>query len=422
MGRMNRLLAALAVAVLIVTISLLSWVRQQQSDSLNRAIRNSVKLLNQRELLHGPGNQLFRFERCRQLVEQCLQSPFIDRVVITRLQSDNSSSVNRVHEIPVHPSSMQGQFGPDWVTEVRGMGKHHLGLRKTPFGYLYLELNRSTITTMNWSIFALVISIILMLVALLARLWKQESSLTRTTIELEERRHELIRLERLALAGQLAAGLLHDLKKPVLNIRHSLEDLDEALGDFAPAAMGLQNIREQTALFFEMLKNSQIERFVQSDRVPEEYVSIAPVIEFSLNLVHYEQREVHVERSISPGLSPVLAHPYKLIQLFSNILLNAYQSMEARGTVTINAMEAEQGGIQVRITDDGPGIPEETMWRIFDPFFTTKEEGVGTGLGLSICRLIIDDMGGRIGVESKPGGPTTFEVWFPPDADTQRDA
>ena len=419
MGRMNRWLTVLAMAVMILTIFLLSWVSHQQSAALDRAARNSVNLLNEEELLHGPGDRMFRFSRCRNLVKQCLQSPFIRDVVVTRLISDpDLPGEPAAYSVPVFPSDMRGKHGASWSEAVRGMNRYPLGGGGDPFGHLYLALDRSTITTMRWAIFALSISIILMLVALLARLWKQASSLNRTTIELKERRQELIRIERLALAGQLAAGLLHDLKNPVLNVRHTIEDLDKDAGDFTTTTTGLREIREQTALFFEMLKNSQIERFVQSDRVPEEYVSIAPVIEFSLNLVRYEQREVRVERTVSPGLPPLMAHPYKLIQLFSNLLLNAYQAMDGRGIITVNAVEGEQGGIQVRLTDDGPGISEESILRIFDPFYTTKAEAEGTGLGLSICRMIVEEMNGDISVQSQPGGPTTFKVWFPSDVET----
>ena len=128
-----------------------------------------------------------------------------------------------------------------------------------------------------------------------------------------------------------------------------------------------------------------------------------------------------MDRIVLPGLPPLMAHPYKLIQLFSNLLLNAYQAMDGRGMVTVNAVEGEQGGIQIRLTDAGPGIPGDSILRIFDPFYTTKPEGEGTGLGLSICRMIVEEMNGDISVQSQPGGPTTFKVWFPPDEETGHD-
>jgi signal transduction histidine kinase len=221
----------------------------------------------------------------------------------------------------------------------------------------------------------------------------------------------LIRLERLALGGQLAAGVMHDLRKPVLNIKHSLDELSEALGDFASAAPALQDLRQQTRLFFQILSESQIERFLSSDRVGEEYVEIAPIIEFSLNLVQYERRSVEIIRRENEGLPPILARPFRLIQLFSNLILNAYQAMGGQGRLTIDAT-AEQGGVRVRLTDDGPGIGEDVIDHIFEPFFTTKGEGEGTGLGLAICRLILEDMGGEISVNSRLDGPTVFEVWL----------
>jgi signal transduction histidine kinase len=222
----------------------------------------------------------------------------------------------------------------------------------------------------------------------------------------------LIRVERLALAGQLAASLLHDLRKPVLHIKHSLDDLSDALGDFAPAASSLQDLRRQTRLFFQMLAESQIERFVQSDRAGEEYVDIVPMVDLSLNLVRYERRGVEIIRREADRLPSVLVQPFRLIQLFSNLILNAYQAMKGRGRLTIESA-VEHGGVVVRFIDDGPGIASEDLEHIFDPFFTTKPEGEGTGLGLAICRMIADDLGGQITVDSRPGGPTAFSVFLP---------
>jgi signal transduction histidine kinase len=245
-----------------------------------------------------------------------------------------------------------------------------------------------------------------------ARLSSNQTSLVRTYIELNERRNELIRVERLALAGQLAAGLLHDLRKPVLNIQHSLGDMAEALGDFAPAAAPFQDLQRNTRLFFQILAESQIERFVQSDRVGEEYLDIVPMIDFSLSLVRYERRGVEVVRRESDNLPPVLAQPFRLVQLFSNLILNAYQAMGGRGILTIDALPVERG-VEVRLTDTGPGIPPEHLPHIYEPFYTTKPQGEGTGLGLSICRMIVEDQKGRIAVASRPGEGTVFSVWLP---------
>lgn len=406
MKSINRILAALAIAILIVTLYMLSWLRSQSVSELEGSVAHAASMFKDEDILHGPGGDtLVRFERVEQMAEFARQSPYIKDVVMTRLLPDG-------REIPIVPFTLIARQGGDWTLSIEGWIKKPLGARDAPFGYLYLDQDRTTLRSIHWAIGGIGMTIALMLVTLLARLWKQETSLTRTVIELDQRRREMIRLERLALAGQLAAGLLHDLRKPVLQIQHNLDDIAEALGDFAPAAISLQELRRHTRLFFQMLSESQIERFVQSDRVAEEYVDIIPMIDFSLALIRYEQRGTEIIRREDDNLPSVMAQPFRLVQLFSNLILNAYQAMNGRGRITVEAT-ARQGGVEVRFVDDGPGMPADVMERIFDPFYTTKPEGEGTGLGLSICRMIVEEMNGEISVDSRVGGPTAFTVWVP---------
>ena len=406
MKSINRILAALAIAILVVTLYLLSWLRSQSASELENSVTHAVAMFKVEDVLHGPGGDtLVRFDRVEQLAELARQSPYIKNVVVTRLLPNGQ-------EIPIVPFTLLARRGPDWPKELAGWDKQPLGKPGETFGNLYLDLDRSTLRSIHWAIGGIGLTIALMLVTLLARLWSQETSLTKTVVELDQRRRELIRVERLALAGQLAAGLLHDLRKPVLQIQHNLDDITEALGDFAPAAISLQELRRHTRLFFQMLSESQIERFVQSDRVAEEYVDIIPIIDASLALIRYERRGVEVIRREEDNLPSVMAQPFRLVQLFSNLILNAYQAMKGKGRITVEA-KPHQGGVEIRFIDNGPGMPADVMERVFDPFYTTKPEGEGTGLGLSICRMIVDDMNGVISVESRAGGPTAFIVWLP---------
>jgi signal transduction histidine kinase len=89
--------------------------------------------------------------------------------------------------------------------------------------------------------------------------------------------------------------------------------------------------------------------------------------------------------------------------------------MDGRGAIDIYVDPVENGGIQVRICDTGPGIPEDVQPRLFEPFFTTKAPGVGTGLGLHITHSVVSRHGGRIQVESEPGTGTCFIVTLPPE-------
>jgi signal transduction histidine kinase len=399
----------LAVLVLLVVLTLLSWLRRQTVGELEANVRDMAQSFQPGELLHGAGgNSMARFAQAEALVRRGLLSGHIEEAVVSIWTPEGE-------EIFIVPYTFAADHS-DEAERTRVLAaytKEPLGDPRQPFGHLYLKLDWTAIQRINWAIVSTALAIVLMLVALLARVLSQETSLRRTVIELTERRSELIRLERLALAGHISAGLLHDLRKPVMHIRHSLEDLEEALGDFAPAAQSLKDLQQNTRLFFNILGESQMERFVRSDQVGDEFVDIGVVLDDSFKLVRFERGAVEVERYEGEDLpTTVYAHPFKLIQLFSNLILNAYQAMGGRGQLRVDVTSVD-GGVLVRLTDNGPGIPTEDQERVFDPFFSTKQVGEGTGLGLSICRLIVEELGGRIRVESRLGGPTAFVVWLP---------
>ncbi len=99
-----------------------------------------------------------------------------------------------------------------------------------------------------------------------------------------------------------------------------------------------------------------------------------------------------------------------------NLLINAAQSIEKRGEINIET-RADNGYVKIKISDTGPGISEENLFKIFDPFFTTKAVGKGTGLGLNVAYNIIKKHHGKIDVKSDVGKGTTFTIWIPVDDD-----
>jgi two-component system, NtrC family, sensor kinase len=115
-------------------------------------------------------------------------------------------------------------------------------------------------------------------------------------------------------------------------------------------------------------------------------------------------------------LPPILCYPDELNQVWTNLVHNALQAMQNKGTLKIEAKQ-QDNYIKVSITDSGKGIPEEIMPRIFEPFFTTKPPGEGSGMGLDIVKKIIDKHQGNIEVQSSPG-QTTFTVYLPIDPDS----
>ena len=121
---------------------------------------------------------------------------------------------------------------------------------------------------------------------------------------------------------------------------------------------------------------------------------------------------VSLEPDFGSGLSPVACQRGEIEQVVVNLVVNAFQAVKDSGRVRVET-SSRQGGVVIRVNDDGCGIPETMIDRIFDPFFTTKPVGEGTGLGLAICYHIVRKHGGTLSVESSRGEGTTFTVDLP---------
>jgi len=115
------------------------------------------------------------------------------------------------------------------------------------------------------------------------------------------------------------------------------------------------------------------------------------------------------------NLPLILGIPHRIIQVFSNLILNAYSAMEGKGLLNITGSLLNQQApwAVIKIQDNGPGISEKNLNQLFDPFFTTKTSTEATGLGLYITKNIVESMGGDIKVESQIGTGTTFIVSLP---------
>jgi signal transduction histidine kinase len=133
-------------------------------------------------------------------------------------------------------------------------------------------------------------------------------------------------------------------------------------------------------------------------------------LETTLTLMHHALRDIVVERHYG-NLPRVPVYVDELNQVWTNLISNALQAMQGKGTLSIETT-AEEDHVVVRVVDDGPGVPADVLPRIFEPFFTTKPKGEGTGLGLGIARKIVDKHGGEMRCESRPGR-TAFEVRIP---------
>ena len=166
-----------------------------------------------------------------------------------------------------------------------------------------------------------------------------------------------------------------------------------------------------------------LHNYSRGDDSGQREVTLARSIDDSLDLLRHRLRNVQVVKEVEPG-ARIVGLPGQIDQVLMNLITNAAQALgDKGGTIRVGARERADG-IEVWVTDDGPGIPPDVLPRIFDPFFTTKDVGEGSGLGLSIVHGIVDRHGGRIDVESAPGKGTTLPHAVPapvrPPADPGR--
>jgi len=251
-------------------------------------------------------------------------------------------------------------------------------------------------------------------------LGRQNRSLEETVRERTER---LLQSEKVATMGSLLAGVAHELNNPLaVVIGHSLL-LRESARD-ADVAQRAEKIQVGAERCGRIVQNFlALARQRPPERGP---VRINQVVEEAMELLAYELRAdgVAVSRRLADDLPVLCADAHQLHQVLVNLVANAHhamrQSTAPRRLEVTTRRDPSDAHVVIAIADSGPGIPAENRARIFEPFFTTKPPGEGTGLGLSLCRGIVQEHGGRITVESPPGGGATFVIALPvlaPSAD-----
>ena len=152
------------------------------------------------------------------------------------------------------------------------------------------------------------------------------------------------------------------------------------------------------------------------DQGPVQRLDVRTGLNQTLVILRHRLRDIEVRTEIADDLPEIEALGSELNQVWTNLIDNAIDAMDGRGTLEIRATpepSADGLGVQVEICDSGPGIPPDILQRIFEPFYTTKEPGRGTGLGLHISHTVVARHGGRVEVDSRPGR-TCFSVTLPP--------
>ncbi|MBI5068468.1 MAG: two-component sensor histidine kinase [Deltaproteobacteria bacterium] len=244
-----------------------------------------------------------------------------------------------------------------------------------------------------------------------ARLAAKVAELTASNRALAEARESLLRSEKLATVGRLAAGLAHEVGNPLGAVAGYAELARKRVPPGADPELGdaLERIAAAAARIDRTVRDLlDFARPAVPAILP---IDLAPALEAALRLARVQARmkRVEVAQALAPGLPRVLADEHQLAQVFLNLLLNAGDAMGGEGQVRI-AARAEGGQVVVELADTGPGIAAEDLPRIFDPFFTTKDPGKGTGLGLAISHRILEALGGEIAACNRPGGGALFTV------------
>ena len=228
--------------------------------------------------------------------------------------------------------------------------------------------------------------------------------------------HQLLQAEKLAALGQTVSGVAHELNNPLATILTWAERLTGRHRDEL-TQRGLKTILSESERAARIVRN--LLDFSRKRHTTRGMVDLNQVARETLSLRAYDQRVSNVTTidALATGLPPVFADAHHLKQVLLNLVINAEQAMLAtngRGTLIARSWhDVDQRLVVLEIHDDGPGIPPDVQEKIFDPFFTTKSSGQGTGLGLTVAQSIVSDHGGRMRVESNPGGGAAFRVELP---------
>jgi len=282
---------------------------------------------------------------------------------------------------------------------------------------------------------------------LLNELRQRTGELTQSLDELRTAQDRLVQTEKLASLGQLTAGIAHEIKNPlnfVNNFSSLSTELIEELNDVLKSASIDDKTREEIDELTHMLK-ANLEKVVQHGQRADSIVKnmllhsregsgerrpvdINAIVEESLNLAYHGARaekggfNITLTRDLDPAAGMIDVYPQEITRVLLNLISNGFYAATKRKETTIDGFEptlsaaTKNLGVQVeiRIRDNGAGIPPDVKEKMFNPFFTTKPAGEGTGLGLSMSHdIIVKQHGGKIDVATEPGSFTEFIITLP---------
>lgn len=276
---------------------------------------------------------------------------------------------------------------------------------------------------------------------------QRTAELRRSLDELRTAQDRLVQTEKLASLGQLTAGIAHEIKNPlnfVNNFSSLSTELIDELNEVLKGASVDGKTREEIDELTGMLK-SNLEKVVQHGKRADSIVKnmllhsregsgerrpadINAIVEESLNLAYHGARaekpgfNITLKRDLDPAAGMIEVYPQEITRVFLNLISNGFYAAakrkEADGEsfepLLLAATKNLGNTVEIRIRDNGTGIPQEAKEKIFNPFFTTKPAGEGTGLGLSMSHdIVVKQHGGKIDVQTEPGSFTEFIITLP---------
>jgi PAS domain S-box-containing protein len=234
-------------------------------------------------------------------------------------------------------------------------------------------------------------------------------------VRLGEKQVQLVQAAKMSALGQLVSGVAHELNNPLSVIVGYGQLL---LAREVPTAVlrPIELMVSQADRMAKIVRNLLL--FARQRPAERTTVNVNEVLEqtLALRINQLTVSGIAVEKKFARGLPPVMADPHQLEQVFLNLLLNAEQAMlegKTGGRIILNTTLSRDGRmVHAEVIDDGPGIPQDALPHVFEPFFSTKPVGSGTGLGLSVSYGIVEEHGGHLVVESRPGR-TVFRLEMP---------
>jgi nitrogen fixation/metabolism regulation signal transduction histidine kinase len=233
-----------------------------------------------------------------------------------------------------------------------------------------------------------------------------------TVVALEDVTDEL-RTERVLAWGEMARQVAHEVKNPLTPIKLSVQHIRRAWDDGQPDFDAIL-VRNVDAMLKEIDRLAEIAQSFSRfgapsgpEEAPLVAVDVGGVVDEVLTLYGASSQRARFETTIVPGLPPVSARIPEMKEVLVNLLENARAAVREDGRIAVEA-EPTHGGLIVRVSDDGLGVPPDLMTKVFEPHFSTRS--TGTGLGLAIVRRLVESWGGTVSLDSVPGRGTTVTL------------